>query len=111
VEDEALARMYLADELSIEGFDVIEAKSGDEAHAMLRDGLKVDSVITDVKMPGTIDGLQLASWIGQKRPSVPVLVISGYSLPPNDAGSSIVRTFRKPYDVADIVATLHSLMT
>jgi CheY-like chemotaxis protein len=62
-------------------------------------------------MPGGIDGLQLASWIGQQRPNVPVLVISGYSIP-SDQGSScssIVRTFRKPYDVAEIVETLRSL--
>ena len=63
VEDEAIIRLMLVDELEDAGFAVIEAEGADAAVAILRNGAKICAVVTDVKMPGSMDGLGLAAWM------------------------------------------------
>jgi CheY-like chemotaxis protein len=63
VEDEVLTRMDMA-----EAIDALSSK------------LAVDLVITDVRMPGDLDGFALAEWIKANRPGVEVIVTSGDAL-------------------------------
>jgi CheY-like chemotaxis protein len=65
--------------LTEQGHRVILASNADEALQRLRDGLRVDLVVSDLVMPGEIDGLGLAQAVRAKWPSVPVLLVSGYS--------------------------------
>ena len=58
---------------------VILASNADEALQRLRDGLRVDLVVSDLVMPGEIDGLGLAQAVRAQWPGVPVLLVSGYS--------------------------------
>ena len=60
VEDEVLIRLYLSEEIRAAGFTVIEAASADEAFEVLKSRNDIDLVLTDIRMPGTMDGLQLA---------------------------------------------------
>jgi DNA-binding NtrC family response regulator len=78
VEDEFLVRMVIADRLREAGFTVIEAFNGDEAIAILASGASVDLVLTDVRMPGTADGIAVLSFVKQTCPEVPVVVTSGH---------------------------------
>jgi len=64
VEDESFIRFDLADALREQGHAVIEAASGDEALSRLASGMRRDLVISDVHMPGELDGL--AAWRGLK---------------------------------------------
>ena len=59
-------RLDLASQLRKAGFEVIEADNADEAHALLTTKVHVDAMLTDIRMPGTIDGLELA----KRNPSV-----------------------------------------
>lgn len=59
VEDEPLIRMDLADMLEELGYSVLEAANADEAIAILESEPAVTAVVTDVDMPGTMDGLAL----------------------------------------------------
>lgn len=79
VDDEVLVRMATADLVSGLGITVIEAESGDAARALIEDGLTPDILITDVQMPGPLDGVELAFWTRNRLPEVPIVLVSGYS--------------------------------
>lgn len=81
VEDEFLIRTVVSDHLRETGFSVVEACNGDEAITILKSGIMIDLVFTDVRMPGTTDGLGLLAYVKQTRPCVPVVMTSGH-LPP-----------------------------
>jgi CheY-like chemotaxis protein len=79
VEDEVLTRMDMSEFLRQSGYRVSEAASADEAIDALNSKLTVDLVITDVKMPGDMDGFGLGEWIRDNRPGVEVILTSGDS--------------------------------
>ena len=106
VEDEALIRLMLAGEFEDAGFEVHEADSADRAVSLLEGGLATEVVVTDVRMPGRIDGLGLAAWLAKDRPGVPVVVVSGYTTAAEveALNPAIVAVLSKPYDPSDLVA-------
>ena len=57
VEDELLLRLDLANQLHSAGFEVIGAQCADEALKLLATNVDVDLILTDIRMPGQIDGL------------------------------------------------------
>ena len=75
VDDDAALLRLLSLRLQKEGFTVIEAASGEEARAVLEAGVRIDVVFSDIMMPGALDGLALAEWIGQ-LPSAPAIVLA-----------------------------------
>ena len=108
VDDEILVRMLMADSLRDEGYQVIEAASGDEGMAILRTCQQVDRVITDVRMPGQIDGVELAVQAKRLEPGRPVLIVSGH-LPP-DAAQIADEFLPKPYVPSQVVKVIHKLI-
>ena len=78
VEDEVLIRLDLAQQLHSAGFTVLEASTAHEAIMMFQTTEGVALVVTDVRMPGEIDGLGLASWVRLERPGTKVIVLSGH---------------------------------
>jgi CheY-like chemotaxis protein len=81
VEDESLLRETVTEYLEDCGYHVLEAADGDKAREILDGGLTIDLVFSDVRMPGQMDGFALAQWIRQHRPSIPVILTSGYAGP------------------------------
>ena len=79
VEDEGLIRMMVADCLSDEGFHVTEACDGDEAARLLDSAQGFDVLFTDVRMPGALDGIDVALQARRQHPGLPLLIVSGYS--------------------------------
>lgn len=80
VDDEPLMRTYLSKSIPLfsDLFDVSAvAKDGLDAIELLKT-VPVDLVITDIKMP-EVDGLTLAKYIHENYPSIPVIIISGFS--------------------------------
>lgn len=77
VEDEPLIRMGLAGTLEDMGYRVKEARNADEAWTILESDGGARLVITDVDMPGSMDGLTLARRIRATWPNLPVLIMSG----------------------------------
>lgn len=80
-EDEPLIRFDIADELRQLGFQVIEAGNADEAIDVLNSTARIDLVVTDVRMPGDHNGLDVARAVREKRPGVKVMVMSGHLVP------------------------------
>jgi CheY-like chemotaxis protein len=78
VEDEPFIRMLLADGLRDFGFTVIEAATADEAIAYPEMGTTFDLVLTDIKMPGSMNGLDLARLLRRDNPSFPIIIMSAH---------------------------------
>ncbi len=72
VDDESAVRLFLAEELAQEGYNVLTAANGKEALARLREEI-VDLVLLDLKMEG-MDGLQVMEEI-QKQPLPPIIIM------------------------------------
>ncbi len=79
VDDEPTVRMLVSEVLEEKGYRVLEAHDGAAGLAMLRSDLRVDLLITDVGLPGGMNGRQLADAGRALRPSLPVLFITGYA--------------------------------
>ena len=106
VDDEDLVRFATGEMLRDLGHRVVEAGSGAEALDFLREGLKVDAVVTDYKMP-RMDGAELAQQIHVTHPSMPVLIITGYT-GISDEALNLPR-LAKPFGQAEIAAALANL--
>ena len=109
VEDDGLIRMDLADVLADSGFAVIEAANADEALMELERASGVQALLTDIDMPGSMDGIALAKltaarWIGCK-----IIVISGRYKPQDGTLPTGARFLSKPVSEDQLAATLHEL--
>lgn len=81
VEDETLIRMDLTDMIEGMGFLVLEAPNADKAIALLEVRPEIALVVTDVDMPGSMNGMGLASAIADRWPVCRVIVVSGIHRP------------------------------
>jgi CheY-like chemotaxis protein len=108
-EDEVLTRFTLSHWLRAQGHEVLEAASGDEAITVLGSVLEIDLVVTDIEMPGRLDGLGLARHVREMAPGLPVIVVSGRPVSPEIEAVSVA-FFRKPYDLDRIAALIARLV-
>ena len=79
VEDEVTIRALTAQALTELGCLVMEAGDGADALRILATGAGIDALVTDVGLPGGINGRQLADAARERRPNLPVLFITGYA--------------------------------
>jgi signal transduction histidine kinase/ActR/RegA family two-component response regulator len=79
VDDEPTVRMLVTDVLHDQGYIAIEAEDGPTALRILQSDARVDLLITDVGLPGGMNGRQLADAARVTRPEVKVLFITGYA--------------------------------
>jgi len=108
VEDEALIRMISADVLADAGFRVLEAENADEAIEILKRAEHVRLVFTDIRMPGCMDGLELAAFVHAHWPDVRLVVTSGHTVIPNSQMPDGGRFVSKPYDLKRLVADIRA---
>jgi signal transduction histidine kinase len=78
VEDNPLVRDALRLELEDMGYDIFVAADGPEALALLEGGLKIDLMLTDVIMPGGMNGRELAEKVVARDPAIKILYASGH---------------------------------
>lgn len=78
VENELTLRNVYAQQLQGAGYDVTFASNGDEAGTLLSKGLRPDILVTDLVMPGSIQGLDLARLARTNMENLPVVVMSGF---------------------------------
>jgi PAS domain S-box-containing protein len=79
VDDEAIIRMLIVDVLQEAGYTTLEAKDGPGALDVLQSGAPIDMLITDVGLPGGMNGRQIADAGRTLRPDLKVLFITGYA--------------------------------
>ncbi len=110
VEDELLIRLTLAEALADEGFDVVEAGSADEAFELLRNDADIVLLLTDIQLPGRLNGLSLVRLVREMRPDLPAIYMSGR--PDTMAGaprSERDAFIRKPYLPSEVAALARRL--
>lgn len=98
VDDEALFRFHLADFFADHGFKVYEAEDADQAIQILESDPAIGIVLTDVRMPGEMDGLRLAHVIRDRYPPVLLLVASGFETLQEEDLPSASKFLRKPFN-------------
>ncbi|MBR1189623.1 PAS domain S-box protein [Bradyrhizobium sp. AUGA SZCCT0160] len=109
VEDDRKIRDYVTMQLESLGYKVIVASNADEALAIVNRGAAFDLLFTDVVMPGSMNGRQLAETLMARRPSLRVLFTSGYSdgaLPLKNRAGHGIPLLTKPYRRAELARTL-----
>jgi len=79
IDDEETIRMLIEDVLSELGYGAIEAADGPAGLRVLQSSVSIDLLITDVGLPGGLNGRQLADLARQTRPKLKVLFITGYA--------------------------------
>ena len=109
VEDEPLVRALAVDVLEEAGFDVLEAATADYALGVLEKREDICVLLTDVDMPGRLNGFQLARIVQDHFHRVRVVIVSGKARP--DAGDIAADAIfiPKPYKLAEIVRTVEAL--
>ena len=79
VEDDPKVRMIPVTILRNQGYDVVEAENGDEAIKQLQDGKRFDLLFTDVILPGSMSGLDVAEKAKTLQPKIKTLYTTGYA--------------------------------
>lgn len=109
VEDDSEVRKVVRKQLSSLGFTVLEAESGQEAADMVENIPSISLILSDVVMPGAMDGRALARFVRRFRPELPIVLMSGYS---NTAGSALqesgVPLLDKPFTRDTLAAALQA---
>jgi two-component system cell cycle sensor histidine kinase/response regulator CckA len=111
VEDEDAIRLAIRRLLQREGYNVLEASDGARALELLEESAsqQVSLVLTDLRMP-VMDGRQLAAALARKRPSLPIVFMSGFTAQLMDLRlvSPHLAFLAKPFRDADLLATVRS---
>jgi CheY-like chemotaxis protein len=108
VEDEFLLRMQMAEQLRLAGWTVLEASTGERALSFLKEQQPIDILITDVRLAGKLNGLEVAEAFRCTYPDMPVIYASGNviencRLVPRSVFVS------KPFDEAELLETCDRL--
>ena len=98
-DDAAVAEITVA---LLEGLGAAVALADSADDAMEADFGAVDLVLSDIMMPGSMDGIGLARWLGNHHPGLPVVLCSGYMVEPERLQSLPVEFVRKPYRLASL---------
>jgi len=106
VEDEALIRADLAETLTEAGIEVVEAASADQAIGILESRRDIHVLVTDIEMPGSMNGLKLAAYVRDRWPPVRLIVTSGFAKLSRDDLPAGGRFFPKPVDSRELVRAI-----
>jgi two-component system, response regulator PdtaR len=110
VEDEALLRMIAADTLEENGFDVVEAANADAALKVLETHDDVRLLFTDVRMPGSCDGMDLARQVHARWPHILLVITSGHLRPAQAEIPDHGHFIAKPYRATELLGEVNDMM-
>ena len=114
VDDDPTVRMVMAEVLEEIGYHATEAADGVEALKLLQSSAKIDLLVTDVGLPGGLNGRQLADAARLLRPDLKVLFVTGY------AESSVIRhghldrgmyVLTKPFEIKVLASRIRELVS
>ncbi|MBV9735474.1 MAG: response regulator [Acidisphaera sp.] len=111
VEDDELIRLSVAELLEEAGFIVIAAESGDAAAEQM-DRSSFDLLLTDLQMPGRLNGVGLAMRARCRHPDLPIVIMTGRPDALADLGRLGDREalLPKPFRAGDVLAALRPLL-
>jgi CheY-like chemotaxis protein len=111
VEDEPLVRTMFAEELRHGGYPVHEAANAAEALSILRSsaGTRIRLLLTDLRMPGALDGGDLVHRVRADYPALKVVMVSAESPEPS-VRHELDRYFAKPCNIAQLMICMQMLL-
>ena len=113
VDDEPAARMFLTDVLSDAGYTVVEAHDSRSGLHALESEIRIDLMVTDVGLPGGMNGRQLADVARQRRPGLKVLFVTGYEEEAATRSNLLdegVLVMTKPFGMEALKATVQGII-
>jgi signal transduction histidine kinase len=113
VDDEPAVRMVVAEVLTDLGYAAIEAADSESGLALLRSNARIDLLITDVGLPGGMNGPEMVEQAMDQRPALKVLFITGFAetgaLTPERLGPDM-QVLPKPFAIEDLAARIRLLI-
>jgi DNA-binding NtrC family response regulator len=104
VEDDPLILEFLCEILQEEGFKVEPHVSADAASVYLElHANEVDLLLTDITMPGKLNGADLANQFGDRWPEKPIMIMSGYETPETSGVRHAVSFIKKPWALGQLL--------
>ena len=108
VEDDPLLKLLTVDIVESAGFVALPADNADEAVAILGARSDIALLLTDINMPGSMDGLKLAHAVRNRWPPIKIIVVS--SRAPDCDLPTDSRFFAKPYHAEKLISEIRSLI-
>lgn len=113
IDDEETVRMLVAEVLGDAGYNVIEAPDGPSGLDILRSDRRIDLLVSDVGLPGGMNGRQVADAARVSRPDLKVLFITGYAenaAVGNGMLAPGMQVLTKPFVMGDLAAKVHDMI-
>jgi two-component system, response regulator PdtaR len=109
VEDEPLVRLSISHALLQAGFEVLTSSNGAEALELIATRPGVFAVVTDIVMPGAVDGFELAREVQHRWPDIGIVVVSGQMEPPKSHCPGGVFFLSKPFKASTLLRLLREI--
>ena len=113
IDDESTLRQMVGEALREKGYRVLEAANGIEGLSLVQGGVKPDLLITDIGLPGGLDGRQVADVAWSLEPYLKVLFITGYAehnVAADESASTVSHVLTKPFTLDHLAHTVHSML-
>jgi hypothetical protein len=114
VEDETNVREFAAAVLQQDGYTLLQAKSGENALEVWKwHSARIDLLLTDVVLPGELSGLQLGEKLQAEKPSLRVVLATGYSreaVAPQSKDGKVLLVLSKPYTPRSLLQAVHEVL-
>ncbi len=108
-EDDFIMSEYLSGILTEKGYSVIAVANADDAIAMFEHRDDVQLLITDINMPGPLNGLNLAATVRERWPKIKIIITTGQQRPKIEEVPAGSLYLRKPYTPGSVMAAVLSL--
>jgi CheY-like chemotaxis protein len=110
VDDDVLVRMTVSENLRDAGFRVLEATSAHDALRVMLAEVPIDVLLTDLQMPGAMDGFGLAQAARGSAPDIKVLVMSTFFPESTGARLSPFEFIAKPFHPHALIERLRAML-
>jgi CheY-like chemotaxis protein len=113
IDDEAIVRMLLVETLEENGYRTLEAHDGPSGLRILDSDARIDLLVTDVGLPGGLNGRQVADAAREKRPGLKTLFITGYAenaVIGNGHLKPGMEVITKPFEISAIANKVRELL-
>lgn len=110
VEDEPIVRIYESELAEGAGFLTLMVGSAEDALRELDGPVQVDILLTDVDMPGAMDGIALANAVRERWPDVRIVIASGHVDSQAADGPDGIVYVRKPFTARQLIEALQSVV-